>query len=170
MLQDTAHSVPAKKLACYNEGFMKVNSGLSWGWKRMCCSNVHPFCFFNFWIPCRHYHVHPKMHIDTKTWGLRTITTSEIDIKDNICLTEEHGANKALTYTDLKPHKETALSLPSLPFATHCCHSQKMSRDTACSHCYCSLDTGISTVPVWFESTKSCHFAKSLPICLVFKN
>lgn len=37
------------------------------------------------------------MHIDTITCGLRTITASEIDIKDNICLTEEHGANKALT-------------------------------------------------------------------------
>lgn len=25
----TAHSVPAKKFACYNEGFVKVKSGLS---------------------------------------------------------------------------------------------------------------------------------------------
>lgn len=128
----------------------------------MCCSNVHPFCFISLLTLI---HTPQDAHPHHKC-GVRIITTSQIDIKGNICLTEEHGANKALTYTDL-----SLQSLPStLTSTSHCCHSQKMSRDTPCSYCYCSLDIGISTVPMWFEPTKSCHFVKSLPICLVFKN
>lgn len=119
-------------------------------------------------------HADISWYTPTCTWHqnmcVRIITTSETDTKDNACLTEEHGANKALTYTDLEPHKETDWSLQSPPSAFPCCHSQKMSRDIPCSPCCCSPDTDISTVPTWSEPTKSCHFAKSLPICLVFKN
>lgn len=96
MLQNTAHSVPAKKLACYNEGFMKVKSGLSWGWKRMHCSKCAPFLFHqlldsiltliytpqdahwrhNMWSKNNHHirEWHRGQHLcDRRTWSKQSI-------------------------------------------------------------------------------------------------
>lgn len=50
--------------------------------------------------------IHPNMHM-TPEHVCKDDHHIRGDTKDNVCLTEEHGANKALTYPDLEPHKET---------------------------------------------------------------